>query len=158
MTPKQFFTRLRTFLQAMVWTGTTNKMFGTGVYITPEQPIEQLIRYPRPSIFIVDLGAVADKEYPGLLIQNFRLTLFVENVHDGYGEGSVLSACRIANTSQGAGVLDIEEEILPQLYETTELTTKIMLVEKSAVRGVFLNKNAPLVFRNLNFSILLGLY
>lgn len=158
MTPKQFFTRFQAWLKSMVWEGTTNKIFGDGVYVVPELPIEQLVRYPKPCIFVLDSGAIPHPQHPGILEQRFQVIIFVDNVQDGYGQGVILGACRIANTSRGAGILDIEEELLPQLHELTDLTTKIMLVEKSSVKQVFLKKNAPLLFRNITFTVLLGLY
>lgn len=143
----------------MLWEGTENKVFGDGgVKIVPEIPIQNLPAFPSPCAFIVDSGGACDRDHPGLIRQAFNLTIFVENVQHEYGEGAIIGGCRVANTSSGAGVLDIEEEILPQIIETTELTTKVMLVEKSMPRVSAMKSNFPLVTRAMTFTVLLSVY
>jgi len=158
MTPKQLFTRLKAYLKTVVWEGTANKIFGEFVYVVPEVPILQACQFVPPCAFIIDQGAIPDKEHPGLLTQNFTIAILVENIQSEYGEGLILSACRIADTSKGAGLLDIEEDLLLQLIEKIELTTKLMLIEKGVPKSGLLKSNNQAVIRSLTFSALVGIY
>jgi len=158
MTPKQFFTRLQTDLKALVWEGTANKIFGTSVWVVPEIPIRQLSEWSAPSCFILDQGFVNDGEHPGIGTQNFGITFFVENVQQNMGEGGILSANRVANTSAGAGSLDIEEELIMYFIEKLSLTTKIMIVEKSKPKLQIVANNNPLLLNRWTFRTLLGYY
>ena len=99
MTPREFFVALQTLLKAMVWGATTNKVFGDAGYVVPSTPIEQLPRFQSVAAFIIDGGAVCDPESPQLLIQNFSIEVFCENVSSAFGEGVLLGANRVANTS-----------------------------------------------------------
>lgn len=158
MTPKDFFTNLRTWLRGIVWTGTSNKIFGDNVFVVPTFPAQQLSRFQSPTCFLVDLGAALDGAHPRLLDQNFSLAIWVENVQSEFGEGSLLSACRTANTSKGAGLLDIEEAIFPQICNIVDLSaTKIMLVEKSKTKLEITQNNFPIVTRVWTMSCLLSL-
>lgn len=158
MTPKTFFTYLRTWLRATVWTGTSNKIFGDNVFVVPTLPAQQISRFQSPTCFIVDLGASADEAHPRLLDQSFSIAIWVENVQSEYGEGSLLSACRTANTSKGAGLLDIEEAIFPQICNITDLTsTKIMIVEKAKTKLEITQNNFPIVTRVWTMSCLLAI-
>lgn len=157
MTPKNFFTYLRTWLRAQVWTGTT-KIFGDNVFVVPTLPAQQLSRFQSPTCFIVDLGASVDNAHPRLLDQNFSIAIWVENVQSEFGEGAMLSACRTASTSKGAGLLDIEEAIFPAICNITDLTsTKIMIVEKAKTKLEITQNNFPLVTRVWTMSCLLSI-
>lgn len=157
MTPKTFFSALRTWLRGLVWAGTSNKIFGDNVYMVPTLPIQQLARLQSPTAFIVDLGAIVDPIHPQLIDQNFSLSIWLENVQSEWGEGALLSACRTANTSKGAGLLDIEEALIPQLEQLTSLSsTKILLVEKAKTRLEITQNNFPLLTRVWTFSCLLS--
>ncbi|RLD10047.1 MAG: hypothetical protein DRI56_03225 [Chloroflexota bacterium] len=159
MTPKQLFERLRDWLQTITWSGTSNKIFGDAVHIVPEVPIQQLARFRSPVAFLVDQGFVCDPDHPGVVTQNFSLVVFVENLNDPYGECAMIGANRVASTSTGAGILDIEDAILDQIFNITELTAKLMLVEKSAAKQQKVaGSNYPSVMRTFSFSCLLGLY
>jgi hypothetical protein len=158
MTPKQLFSRLRAFLKSVQWEGTSNDIFGDSVYVVAKLPIELLSQYRHPSAFIIDRGAVPDGEHPGLLTQNFSIVIFVENIQSNYGESAMLGGGRVADTSRGSGLLDIEEEIFPQIIETSELTTKIMIVEKTTPKPIEIKDNRPLVFRDFAFRALVSVY
>jgi len=157
MTPYAFFLDLRTWLRGLVWTGTTNKIFGDNVYIVPTFPMQQLARLQAPTCFIADLGASINPIHPQLLDQNFSIAIWLSNVQSEWGEGSILSACRTVNTSLGAGLLQIENELLPQIYKNTAFSsTKIMIVEKAKTRLELTQNNFPLVSRVWTFSCLLS--
>lgn len=159
MTPKQFFTRLKAFLKAVAWEDSPNgKIFGDSVYVVPKIPIEQITAYRPPVAFIVDKGAVLDSNHPLLLVQNFHIAVYQENFRDHMTEGTLLGRNRTEGTSKGAGLLDIEEELIPKLAETTVLTTKIMIVEKNIPVTNVAKGNNPGTFRSNAFSVLLSLY
>jgi len=158
MTPKQFFTRLKTDLKALVWEGTSNKIFGDAVRIVPEIPIRQLNEWSAPFCFILDQGFVNHREHPGIGTQNFAITFFVENIQQNMGESAILSSNRVADTSFGAGTLDIEEELITYFIEKLSLTTKIMIVEKNKPKVQLIGGNPPLLLSRWTFRTLLGYY
>ena len=158
MTPHQFFTRLKTWLRALVWENTVNKVFGNAVFITVKLPIMQISQYQSPCCFIIDKGAISHPEHPGLLTQNGQMIIYVENVQSNYGEGGIMDACRTANTSRGAGILSIKENLLNQLVELTALTTKLTLVETSQPPMQTLAHNEPLALCFITFKAFLSIY
>lgn len=153
MTPKQLFERLRDSLKSLTWTGTSNKIFGEAVYVAPKIPIQQLASFPRPCCFLLDEGAVNYEMHDDLAEQKFKIVVFVENAGERHGESVVLGGNRTANTSRGAGLLDIESEVINDLRTKTELSSsKITLKNKSRIRSEFVKGAYPSVFRTLNFS------
>lgn len=158
MTPKQLFQRLQTNLKAMVWGVTANRVFGDDVYIVPEFPIQQISWFRPPAAFIIDTGAVCDPEHPGLMTQAFSITILVENYQHPMGEGVMVGANRVANTSGGAGILDIEDEFLDKFTEITSMTTKILLVEKNSPKVQFVKGNTPLIIRAFPCTAIVSIY
>ena len=158
MTPYAFFTALRTFFRGAVWTGSANKIFGDNVYIVPTFPIGQINRFQNPMCFIVDLGGHIYPAHPQLIEQNFSIGIWVTNVQSEWGEGALLSACRTSNTSIGAGLLEIENDLMPQIYKTTAFSsTKVMIVEKAKTRIDLTNDNFPLLSRVWTMQALLDM-
>lgn len=159
MTPKNFFTNLKTWLNSVVWTGTSNKIFGDNVYVPPFLPAQQISRLILPACFIMDVGGSFDKSHPYIIHQNFTIGIWVENVQSEFGEGVMLSACRIAGTSQGAGFLDIENEIFGQICDIETLSsTKISILEKAKTKLEMTQNNFPMATRVWTLSCLLSLY
>jgi len=158
MTPKQLMERLRDSLRAAVWEGTSNKIFGSSVYVVPSIPIEQLSRYRSPCAFVIDIGAKPQDEHPGILDQNGQIVFFVENLQNPYGDSGMLGGCRIDDTSAGAGYYDVGEDLLNYLIETVTLTTKIMIIETGSPRPQFVGDNTPLIFGTISFSALVSIY
>lgn len=160
MTPKQLLEKMQTNLKAMVWGVTSNRIFGDEVFIVPEFPVQNLNRFRFPSVFIMDAGGVPHAEHSRLWIQNFSISVVVENVQSALGEGVMVGANRVANTSTGAGILDIEDELFDKLTVITGLEgAKVMLVEKSAPKVQTVSgNNFPLIMRIFSFSALVGLY
>lgn len=158
MTPKNFFTYLQTFIKGLVWTGTTTKIFGDNVYFVPDTPIEHLSRFQNPSCFILDTGATMHSEHPNLIYQTFTLMVFVENLNSAWGEGVLMSANRVINTSSGAGLIDIESELIPALIKTITLnSSKISIVEKNKVKQSVISGNKPNATRVWGFETILTL-
>jgi len=150
---KTLFVNLRTHLRGTAWTGTANEVFGDEVYIVPRVPMENLSRFGMPCCFILDKGSDFYDQHPGLEEQKFQLVVFQENVADPYGEGVVLSANRTANTSKGAGILEIEQEIVRSLKSVTALSSaKITLRHRNKIEVAMVKENEPSVFRSLTFS------
>jgi hypothetical protein len=152
MTPRQFFDRLRTLLKEMEWGSSGNKIFGGGVYIVPRLPLHKLQEFSAPCCFIIDTGGPYDPEHPVILYQQFQLIFFIEIIQDNLGQGAMMGASRVANTSQGAGVFEIESEVLSQIVETTALTTKVYVLEKSRTQSQVVRSNNPCVFRMISLQ------
>lgn len=159
MTPKQLLQRIETELKAMVWGATANRVFGDSVFIVPEFPVEQLGRFRSPAAFIVDQGGPFDGEHPGIMYQDFTVGVFIENLTSAYGSAVMTGGIRTSNASPGAGILDLEDEMLSKLVEIVTMTTKAMLLEKSTqpVHGVS-GDNFPRILRIFSFSAVTSFY
>lgn len=158
MTPKELFERLQTELKSMTWGSTANKIFGEGVYIVSPLPIQNIDRWPNVCCFLVGKGFVNDPEHPGIGIQNFSITVFVENVFDALSSGGIVGANRVADTSAGAGILDIEKELISKLIKIVQLVSRALIIEKSfpEIQGV--KNNFPLILKSFACSALVGVY
>lgn len=153
MTPKELFTKLRDELRLLDWPSSTNPIFNKNVFVVPEIPIQQLAQFSKPCCFITDTGASNYEQHNGLMEQNFGITIFVENVGDNFGEGVMLSANKISDTSKGAGIFEIEQAVLAVLKEKTSLlAAKIVLKSKSKIKSSIIKSNEPSIFRTLSFS------
>ena len=152
MDVKNFFTNLRTFLRACVYTGTTRKIFGDEVYIVAELPIENIPRFRSPMCFMMDAGGGMDGTHPEIIEQLFTLGIFVENIGSAFGEDAFLGT----SANHGKGLFEIEKEVLKNLVNTTSLSgSKILLIEKSKASAEIVSGNNPLIFRTMTFSVLL---
>lgn len=158
MTPNTFFTRLKTLLQGMTWTGTSTKIFGNNVFVVSEIPGFPLPQIVSPTCYIVEGAYKSHEEHPNIVFQKFNLVYFVENVQSIFGEGGVLDANRTANTSQGVGYLNLEAEVETQVIKTITLTDKIYIVEDGAIKAQTVRGNSPLVYRLHSYSVLLNLF
>lgn len=153
MTPKALLTAIRDALRLLCWTGTSNKIFGANVYVTPETPIQQLAQWAKPSAFVIDQGTTNDPEHPCLMTQTFSIIVFVENVGSNYGEAVILGGNRVTGESDGAGSKDITAEMLSSLIQTTVYSAaKVVLVAKSTSKPVVVGKNNPLITVAMNFQ------
>ena len=153
MTPKELFERLQDYLQSLVWVVAGNKIFGDNVFITPAMPAHQLSQFPAPACFIIPEGQRSHDEHNNIIEQKFSIMLFVENLGQAMGQSGIMGGNRIANSSNGAGMLDIEDKILQGIREQTVLTAaKIVFLSKSRTRNSVVKSNNPIITRNLNFE------
>ena len=158
MTPKELMSRIKTLISEIAWTGTTY-IFGINTFVTPDFPITNIAEIIAPSCFIVDMGQKSHPEHEGIIEQSFNIMFFVENLGDNKGEGEILGGNRIANTSVGAGIYDIEQKIITTIRDTITLSTAVVTLEGSG--RIKLNKakgNEPLVIRILRFKARVYIY
>ena len=158
MTPTLFFERLRDYIKTLVWTGTTNKLFGDNVFVVPVLPAHMYYQIVAPSCYISPTEFQFHAEHPNIIFQAFEISIIVENVSSGFGEGVVLGANRTANTSRGAGMLDVMKELMINLNKKTDLTSKVYIVEQNGVRGQFVKGNIPHIYQNFVLSVLLNYF
>lgn len=156
MTPKNFFSGLKSWGKSVVWTGTSNKVFGDSVFFVPDIPIQQMSQWRSPTLFIIDMGGSPSSTHPNLIENKFTLGIYIENVGDNFGESVMMSGNRVVNTSSGAGILDIEAVMMSSLIALWKMTsTKVMIVEKSKARTTLVKSNSPSTLRVWTFSVLL---
>jgi len=159
MKPRELLEDVQTALKALVWQGTANPVFGEAVYIVPLIPIEQITRYMRTSAFILDQGEASHPEHWGLIIAKFSIVLYVENFGEEHGQSVMIGGNRVPNDSRGAGVKDIEEQIMWELLNTSILTTKIVFQGKSRSKPQNpKGANIPNIFKLLNFEAFVSIY
>lgn len=159
MTPKTFFDALQTAIKAMVWTGTSNKIFGENVHIVTDSPEALMSRFQPPSCFIKEGAGKPHPNHPYLIDQKFTLGFFVENLNSAWGTGVLDGANRTANTSRGAGLWDIETEAMGQIMKITTLSSApVRIVKEGKMPTSNLKGNSPNVLRVWPFSVLVNLY
>jgi len=158
MTPKIFFTRLQNALKLLVWTGTSNKIFGENVFVVAALPGMPLAQIVSPTAYVIESGFKQHDEHPQIIFQNFQIALFIENVQSEFGQSSILGANQTTNTSRGVGMLDLEREILDNVIKTISLTDKISIIETGAGKAQFSQAGQPNLQRLLGFSTILGLF
>lgn len=154
-TPKELFTGLRINLKALTWPGSANRIFGDEVYIIPSIDDDLLARTRIPCAYIQDQGAVNYPYHNQLLNQNFSITVYTNNFADGYSEGAMVSANRPANSSRGVGFLDIDEALIENIHQITELdSNKTTLQSKSKIQTKVIRGAKPWYFRNYSYTTL----
>ena len=158
MTPKIFFTRLQNALKLLVWTGTSNKIFGENVFVVATMPGMPLAQIVSPTAYVIEGGFKPHDEHPQIIFQNFQIALFIENIQSEFGQSSILGANQTTSTSRGVGMLDLEREVLDNVIKMISLTDKISIIETGAGKAQFSQAGQPNLQRILGFSTILGLF
>ena len=156
MTPKTFFERLQTTIKGLVWTGTSNKIFGDNVFIVPVFPGQLIYQIVSPTCYIIVGEAKCHDEHPNILFQRFQLNFFLEHVMSQFGQTALVGGARVADTSRGVGMFDLDNEVMTQLKKVTALTGKIALIEENSAKCQYAQGNTPLVYKAFSFSVLLN--
>lgn len=143
MIQKDFFTRMLAQLR-------TISAFGVNVWVATHIPvIASIPQQVSPSAFLLDGGYENHGEHPNIIIQNFSIAYFLENVQSEYGSSAVVG-------SNGAlGICEIDALIARNVIETVSLTEKIIIVEKGVMQGSEVSGNHPLVQRQHNYYAIL---
>ena len=160
MTPKEAIIGIGDWLKLLVWPGTTNKVFGDGVFIVVQIPIQQICEFPAPCVFLQLTNSSPHPEHPGILYQSISLSVFVENVQSSFSESVLLGGPRISGTSQGAGLLNVETVLFSALVKMTDVPgmAKIINIEKQIGRAVSVKGNYPLATQTYILTVLTGVY
>jgi len=76
---------------------------------------------------------------------------FIENIGDPYGSGALVGGPRVdVNTNAGAGLLQVENEVLKEFEQKTRSGgVQVVLAGKSASRVIEVSGNRPLVYRSI---------
>lgn len=159
MQPQEFFTQLKQSIQDLEWPSTNNPVFGETVYVVPVVPMKTINQWPFPSCFITDDGGRIHPQNNELVEQQFSIYIFNENYNDNLGESVMLGANKATGdeTSQGKGILELEEVVIDYLIDKTSINSKkINLVSKSKVKTRIAQGNEPFAFRQIVFKTLLS--
>lgn len=158
MTPKELLQNLQTYLQGLEWTA-GNKIFGNNVFITAAMPADQLSQFVTPCCFIVENSQSSHPEHNNIIEISFSLMVMVENFGQNMGENVIIGGNRLANTSKGAGLLDLEDKVLQGIDEQIILNTaKITFLSKSRAKNVTIRGNNPSMTRSMTFSARVSYY
>ena len=159
MIPYTFFDSLKTVIAAMVWPGTTNKIIGDNVHIVVDTPEILMSRFQPPSVFIKDTGGKPHHNHPYIIEQKFTLGFFIENVANAFGDNSILGSNRAINTSKGAGILSVENEIFGQILKITNFSSVPIRIMKEGKAPTSSIKGAsPAILRVWSFSVVLSFF
>jgi len=158
MTPKELITRVQTLIKGLTWS-VGNYVFGQNVFVVPEFPMQQLSQMVTPCCFIIETGQQSHLQHEGIIEQKFNVLILIQNVGDNMGGLALLGGNRVANTSSGAGVYDIELKIIEAMRDATSLSSaKVTLEGTSRMKLNSVKNNAPLVVRTLKFKSRVYLY
>jgi hypothetical protein len=161
---RQLYEEIQTILQAATWTGGAEKIFhANGVMITAyTEPAEALRRSPAPLAIIRPGAATVDpegNEEPGLIAQDFVITLVCRNPNDGIGQAALLGGASpdLQTTSENRGLLEVQEELFSKakILDTVSGVT-IFSRAKSAADGVIDDQYGYVVWRDYSFEALIA--
>jgi len=160
MTPYELFVYLETQLKALTWTGGSNKIFGdNGVYIAPNFTLDQINRLPCPSIILNDGGGEADEENTLIFNQTIEAVIFVDHRGDVYGRSALMGGNRAdATASPGAGLHQIEIEVLREFKNKQKPNVNISLRWKGAASPVPISGTNTMIYRTYRFQTQIHLY
>ena len=117
MTKRELLNAIKTELLATVWTGGSNKVWGTGsVTISKAPELKSFLSYSRsPFAVIVPNDFKADPQHgedPNLIVGNVIVRIGTVTPGDTLGENPLMGANRPDSTkSEGAGLYQIEQEL-----------------------------------------------
>lgn len=118
---ENFFPALRDYFK-------TIPAVGNAVYLVPAFPIEQLSRFPNPSIFIVNSGHVPFPFHPNIVYNDFTIGLWVSDMRDAYGEHTIGKLYDLEHAIQSLAInlqtLSSEKVIITYLRTGTIGVTK----------------------------------
>jgi hypothetical protein len=157
MNPKVFFNRLKTLLQALTWPTTANKVFGNNVFVVPYLFPSNMPVMASSTCFIEEVGFINHEEEPSIVMSRFSIVYFIENVSNQSGEGVVIDANRIVNTSRGVGYLELERLIQKNVINTVKMTDNIYIRELTGLKALQVPSNNPNMFRSNVFEAMLYL-
>ena len=162
MNARQLFEKVQEILQAAVWAGGSEPVFhDRAVMVTAyTDPSEALKRAPAPLAVIRPGNATVDPEAdeePGLISQEFIVTLVTRNPNDAIGEAALLGGASPdgRTTSENRGLLEVEEELLRAggfLDGVSGVT--IMARAKSAPEAIIDDEYGYVVWRDYLFEAL----
>ena len=155
MNTKQLVEAIQTILRAAVWPTTGENVFADeSVIITSAAPEEVYESYRSPQVHIGIGGMQADPDsHPRLISQEIPVRLVVINANDGAGEGALVGAHRVANTSRNAGLLEIEEELMDSINLLSgDEGISILCRSSSATKAAMLSDGRYCVVRDYNFT------
>lgn len=157
MNSLEVFVRLRDSLRALNYNGSAQRIFGNkGCYITARIPMEQISQWRNPTAWIEYGGSTPYLQTRGMFEQFIKITLFVHNLGDEYGEGVVIGRNKDSTTRAGVGFLELESEVINHLHSITALSgdkISFTAIKKNAPKEVKGNK--PGIFKELLFSCLI---
>lgn len=122
MDARQYALELRSIMRAATWpSGAAEKILGNRVYVVAEGIEEEEI--PAPPFALLSIGNyTADEKDPGLVTQEFDLSVVVQVFGDRLGESAVLGGPRtgdVMGSSLGRGVLDVSRGLLQSVRDLT---------------------------------------
>ncbi len=151
---------LRSVLRALLWTGSSNQVFGSEavvVTVGPEADAGGAMRFPAALIRPLDASVDPDhSQQPDLIRQRIGIRLMAAVAGDAIGEVPLLGGfwTTVADdASQGRGLLELEEE----LYNAVELLSlddgvEIQFMAAGASQAVLLEGTGYIAFRDYEFE------
>lgn len=151
---------LRSVLRSLLWTGSSNQVFGSEavvVTVGPEAEAGGAMRFPAAIIRPLDASVDPDhSQQPDLIRQRIGIRLMTAVAGDAIGEVPLLGGfwtTAAATSSQGRGLLELEEE----LYNAVELLSlddgvEIQFMAAGASQAILLEDVGYIAFRDYDFQ------
>lgn len=153
MTEKELLVALKARLQALTWDG-SNVIFHTNSVVVTASPNEDALAKLIMPILLIHPGTkVADREQPNLYQEEIEMAIITSIPGDALGQNAIMGANRTADTSKGAGIVDIEEAVLGDI---AFLNAREGIVIKHTFSGASsigkLGESSWITFRKLRFE------
>lgn len=148
------FIRLRDSLRTLVFSGTSQEVFGNhGCYVCSDIPTHKITEFANASCWIRDGGSSPYYQNPSLFEQFVEVTIFVHNLGDEFNEGVMIARNKNSATKAGSGILEVEQEVINHIISLTALSSNkisFALINKTKVKSI--SRNNPAIFKTLMFS------
>lgn len=154
----QVCNQVRYTLRAATWDGSAKILRSESVFVTGDVTREQIAKVSTPAALLRIQEANADPDFgeePTVLEQTFDLTIACSIPGDAFGQNAFLGANRTGGqtTSQGRGILEMEEVILAAIGALTDANGVHFLVSgKSAIGGETTEDARYLAWRTYRFT------
>ncbi len=158
----QLCNEIRNVLRDLVWTGSSNAVFGNEsvvVTVAPEGEAGAALRYP--AVLIRPLDAAPDPEHsqlPDLIRQRLGLRILVAVAGDALGEVPLIGGFWNAGTAgaiqtDGRGLLELEEELYNAIeYLSSDDGIEVQFMAAGASQAVLLEDLGYVVYRDYEFE------
>ena len=157
MTKTGLLSSIKTKLLAQNWTGSSNPVFGnTSVVITKWISIEEALRVLRtPFALIIPEAGRSDPQFqeePDLIIFPVNIRIVATVPGDTLGENPLLGANRQTNTSQGAGLYQIEQEVYNAIGKLNTQDSLTIQFRRTGDSGAVIYNNTYIAYEDHVFE------
>lgn len=137
MTEEALLLAIQDKLQAAVWTGGSNVFHDNSVIISAAPELKATGKLIMPICIVRPLDAQADPDQPDFYKLNIELVVAVSISGDALGQSALMGANRTANSSKGAGLIQVQEAVFDTI-------NKLNAAESITLQHTYSSAAAPI--------------